>query len=847
MKNILIVDGNSILNRAYYGVKPLTNKDGLFTHAIFGMSNILLPHLEQLQPAHAIIAFDLKAPTFRHKEYEGYKATRHGMPAELAMQLPYAKDFCRALGFAVVEQEGYEADDLLGSYAEAFKGEGKVYILTGDRDSLQLIDDHVTVLLATNKGNVTFDRAHFTAEYGIAPEQFVCVKALMGDSSDNIPGVSGIGEKTALKLIADFGSLDALYQYLDGGELPENATAPTKGVIAKLTADRDNAYLSRHLAAILHDAPLPIPPAKTAYTGHTPELYPLCITLEFSSLIKRLSLEAEGAAEAAPALPMTELTPAALVAQLFSRPLALSFVGATLYLSDANGDYVCTFDTEEAANEALRALIDRQLCIVYSVKELCKRLGNALDTIKLFDTVLAAYLLSPTDSSYPVDGLCQRYLACSPAALPEGGFGARPLYDLYAPLKEELERAQLIPLYRDIELPTAVVLAEMELSGFKVDVEGLKEFSKQLDVMTALLAAEIFEMAGRDFNINSPKQLGEVLFEGLGLPVFKKKKSGYSTDAETLEKLRPYHPIIDRILEYRQVTKLNATYAKGLSDVADEKQYVHTTFHQTVTATGRLSSTEPNLQNIPIRQPLGRELRRFFLPKNSEYVLVDADYSQIELRLLAHIAEDETMINAFMSGVDIHAVTASQVYHTPLAEVTSAQRKNAKAVNFGIVYGISDYSLSGDLKISRAEAAQYIESYFATYPGVKKYMDRAVAEAKETGYACTMFGRRRAIPELSSQKIMMKKFGERVAMNSPIQGSAADIIKIAMIRVSEALKEAGIDAKLILQVHDELIVEAHRDCAEQAAAILRREMGSAADLSVPLTVDINIGDTWFDS
>ncbi len=855
MKKLLIVDGNSILNRAYYGIRPLTNKDGLFTHAVYGMANILLRQLEQLRPDYAVVAFDVKAPTFRHKAYEGYKATRHGMPPELAVQLPYAKDMCRSLGFHVAELPGYEADDILGTAAETAKGDGiESYILTGDRDSLQLIDDCVTVLLATNAGEVAFDRAHFREEYGIDPEQFIFVKALMGDKSDNIPGVTGVGDKTALKLISDFGSLDALYAALDSGELPEGAAMPTKGVVSKLTADRDKAYESLFLVTIDRHAPLSFSLSDAENKGFTAELYPLCVTLEFSSMIKKLGLceESDPIAEAV-GLPLSIVSPEELKSTALGHTVAVNFGDNVLFVCDGEKHLCALYENAEDVRAQLRSFAEKTL-IVYSSKELWNFLGGDLDC-HIFDTVLAAYLLSPTDSAYPVDALCTRYLATTPAPLTVDSaalsgitaFGAQPLYDLMQPLSDAMEEQQLTALYRHIELPTAKVLSAMERCGFKVDVAGLQEFAKQLDVMTSLLAAEIYEMAGRDFNINSPKQLGEVLFEGLELPVFKKKKSGYSTDAETLEKLRPYHPIIDRILEYRQVTKLNATYAKGLSEVADENHYIHTTFHQTVTATGRLSSTEPNLQNIPIRQPLGRELRRFFLPKSSDYVLVDADYSQIELRLLAHIANDTTMIDAFKNGVDIHAVTASQVYHTPLDEVTSAQRKNAKAVNFGIVYGISDFSLSGDLKISRAEAARYIESYFATYPGVKKYMDEAVADAKDTGYAVTMFGRRRYIPELSSQKIMLKKFGERVAMNSPIQGSAADIIKIAMIRVSEALAAANIDAHLILQVHDELIVEAKRDCADEAAAILRREMENAASLSVPLTVDINIGDTWFDS
>lgn len=905
MKKMLIVDGNSILNRAYYGIRPLTTKDGLYTHAVYGITNILIRQLDNLKPDYAVIAFDLPEPTFRHIKYDQYKANRHGMPPELAVQLPYAKAICNALGFKVVEKSGYEADDIIGTLAEEAKAIGssddeadtlselldrandslEVYILTGDRDSLQLIDDRVTVLLATNSENIPFNRSKFNEIYGIQPEQFVSVKALMGDSSDNIPGVAGVGEKTALKLIRDFGSLDGVYNYIDSLILPDGASTPGKSITAKLISGRENAYMSYELAEIERHAELGITVADTEYNGFSSELHTLLTKLEFTALIKKLNLahSAEAETDSETTVDNTSDSSSTEFKEVstnyaFDETVAFAIASHYVYISDCGGNYRCSFQSLIELKNFLINLSEKRHVIVYDLKAVLNFLcsendesANLFSPIEVpvkrlhgqllpnaFDISLAAYVLNPSDGEFSLDQLTTRFLGRQfdpivPSSEAENNkkaipfYGSKPLLELYSPLVDQLKANDQEKLYYNIELPTARVLSEMELTGFKVDVNGLKEFSSKLSVLTNLYAADIYELAGIDFNINSPKQLGEILFEKLKLPVLKKTKTGYTTNAETLEKLRPYHPIIDLILEYRQVTKLNSTYAFGLANVAEPDGRIHSSFNQTVTATGRLSSTEPNLQNIPIRQPLGRELRKFFIPRTENRVLIDADYSQIELRLLAHIAADETMTEAFKNGIDIHTVTASQVFRTPISEVTEEQRKRAKAVNFGIVYGIGEFSLAQDIKVSRSEAGEYIKSYFEKYPKVKQYMNNIIEQAKSNGYVSTMFGRRRYIPELSSSKAALRSFGERVAMNSPIQGSAADIIKTAMINVSKALKNADIDAQLILQVHDELVIEADKSCAEYAAEILRREMENAVQLSVPLTVDISIGKTWFDS
>ena len=845
MKKILAVDGNSILNRAFYGVRPLTTKDGLPTNAVYGMLNILQKHIDALEPDILAAAFDLREPTFRHLQYAEYKAGRKGMPEELAAQLPIAKDCLCAMGFHVLSLSGYEADDILGTLAEGAAGaQMQTYLLTGDRDALQLIGDSVTVLLAKNQDTAVFDRQHFLDTYGLPPEEFVEVKALMGDASDNIPGVPGVGEKTALKLISEYHSLERVYEALEQGKI-------SGALKTKLEAGHDSAMLSRKLAKIDCHVPLERGAAELeALQPDRPRLRELFVRLEFSQLIKRMQLsdaekpEADGAA-ALISYAEKALPPASL-AGLPPVPLALHMErdGERLWISDGQTVWRCDAPPADALSAFLTAT-DR-FFIVHDAKawytELGKRGISPADAS--FDTMLCAYVLSPTDSTYGFEHLCMQYLD---GAKGEGGaWIAAALFSLYEAMKPRIADTGMEYLFKSIEMPLARVLYRMESCGFRVDTEGLKRFGEQLGELGQRYAEQIYAAAGMTFNIQSPKQLGEVLFEKLELPPLTKTKTGYSTNAEVLERLRPYHPIIGDILEYRQVMKLKSTYADGLWKAADSAGRVHTSFHQTITATGRLSSTEPNLQNIPIRSELGRELRKFFIAENEDYLLLDADYSQIELRLLAAISGDEMMISAFRDGVDIHAVTASQVFGVPLEAVTPEMRKRAKAVNFGIVYGIGEYSLSVDIGVTRKEAAEYIRQYLEKYPGVSAYLRDIVRRAREDGYAATLFGRRRYIPELKATKKQTAAFGERVAMNSPIQGSAADIIKLAMVSLSRRLSEGHYDARLILQVHDELIVECRRDCAEEVMRVMKEEMENTVSLPVPLTVDISSGDTWYD-
>ena len=830
---LLAVDGNSILNRAYYGIRMLTTRDGLCTNAVYGMITMLHKQLEAINPDYCAIAFDLKAPTFRHKMFDAYKANRKGMPEELAMQLPYAKECVKAMGFKVIEKEGFEADDVLGTLAALSSNELQAYIYTGDRDSLQLINDNVNVLLAGNTDTIIYDREKFAEKYGINVEQFVDLKALMGDSSDNIPGVAGIGEKTATKLIQDFGDLDGLYEsYKD--------SALTAGVKNKLEAGKDNAYISQKLAQICCDVDLGIDLADIKYDGFdTPVLLELCKKLEFSALIKKLSLDEEK--------PLSEKTEKVVLQEIdaklansFKNLCAVAYIDGTMQICLENEDkvYVCRAPLCDFSE-----LFDKNTKLVcYDAKTLYKKLGR-IDCV-YFDVMLGAYVLEPS-GNFDLSRLVAQYLNEVYSAEIPDAYYIMELYKVIYPLIDERDQHKLM---FDIEMPLAGVLAEMETSGFRIDTEGLSRYSDMLGKLEKEAEERIFVFAGAEFNVNSPKQLSEILFDKLMIPPpGKKTKTGYSTNAEVLEKLRPYHPIIEEILEYRKVAKLKSTYADGLVKAADEDGRVRTNFKQTGTATGRLSSTEPNLQNIPIRTELGRELRHYFLPENKDYLLLDADYSQIELRILADISKDENMISAFLSGEDIHTSTASAVFGVPLGAVTSEQRKRAKAVNFGIVYGIGAFSLASDLGISRAKASQYIESYLASYPGVSDYLKNVVKDAYANGYVTTALGRRRYIPELAGQNKNLKNFGERVAMNSPIQGTAADIIKIAMINVARRLRESGYDARLILQVHDELLIEAHRDCADKVAEILQSEMESAADFAVPLIAEVSVGENWYDN
>ena len=855
MKKLLVIDGNSILNRAFYGVKLLSNKNGLYTNAIFGMINIINKQLEAVKPDYAAVAFDLKAPTFRHKMYDAYKAGRHAMPDELREQFPYAKRVLHEMGFAVLEKEGYEADDILGTLAKrAEERDIEAYVLTGDRDSLQLITDKTTVLLATNKDTLIMDKTAFFEKYGVDASQFVDVKALMGDSSDNIPGVAGVGEKTALKLISDFGSLDNIYANIPSEKIG-------KSVNQKLTDNKDNAYLSQALAQICTDVPLDESIDDIEFLGFREGAYDLFTELEFSGFIKKFGLKKTNSASVVHSM-VTEgeqlgffaeisesevekeekvVDLAGLLALSKSNPCALFLENDKIYVADDENLLVFLGEPESAR----KFLLDTERkFIMYDCKSAYHKLTDIGFTNCYFDIMLAAYVLNAGEGSFDLERLAMANLSL---VIDETTQKAPVIYGIYKILKRKIEENGFEKLFYDIEMPLSTVLFEMEHEGFKIDREGLYSYGLRLDENINELAERIYGYSGREFNINSPKQLGEILFETLMLPHGKKTKTGYSTNAEVLDKLRVYHPIIQDILDYRQVVKLKGTYVDGFIKLLTEDNKIHTTFKQTGTATGRLSSAEPNLQNIPIRTTLGRELRHYFIPKNEDYLLIDADYSQIELRLLAAISGDENMISAFLSGVDIHTSTAAKVFRVPEDMVTSELRKRAKAVNFGIVYGIGEFSLSDDLHISMKEAKEYIESYKASYPLVDQYLKDIVEEGYEHGFVSTLYGRRRYIPELSGQNKMLKKFGERVAMNSPIQGTAADIIKVAMINVNRRLKEEEIDAKLILQVHDELLVESHKSCAELAAKILREEMENAILLPVPLSVELTLGETWYDN
>ena len=837
MKKLLVIDGNSILNRAFYGIRLLTNKDGLYTNAIYGMANIIERHISNLSPDYCAVAFDLKAPTFRHKMYEGYKANRKGMPEELAVQLPYAKKCMEYMGCKVLSLEGYEADDILGTLSRmASDQEVQTYILTGDRDSLQLIGDNTRVLLAKTKETIDFDISEFNKAYGINPEQFVDVKALMGDSSDNIPGVAGIGEKTALKLICEFGGLDGLYQGLADSSL-------TEGTKQKLENGREMAYLSQTLARIDCSVPLNITLLDCAYNGiKKQELHRLFSELDFLALIKRFGLEDVSECETLNQEPdafkkdietvefggdASQFLNKRLSADILEDGRVIFFDGQRKYLTDIESANKIILVANVAAHDS---------------KAFYKRIINS-DARLGFDISLAAYVLDSTMGDFSLEKLSLAFLK---KTLNESYTRDMAVFELRDVLEKQIAQRNNDKLLYEIEMPLAKVLADMETVGFRIDVEGFKRYGEELGEKAEALRQRIYVYAGEEFNIGSPKQLGEVLFEKMNLPKSKKTKTGYSTDVDVLKKLLPYHPIIEDILDYRQVTKLKSTYTDALVKVADSKGRVHSAFNQTGTATGRLSSSEPNLQNIPVRTELGRELRKYFIP-NEDYLLIDADYSQIELRVLAHISNDKNMINAYLSEEDIHTMTAARVFDVAPESVTPELRKRAKAVNFGILYGIGEFSLSEDLGISRTQAKKYIESYLAGFPDISEYLSNVKKEARQNGFVTTMFGRRRRIAEIESSNKNLQHFGERVAMNSPIQGTAADIIKIAMVRADQELKNSGIDARLILQVHDELLVEAHKGCADKAYEILVRCMEESTKLVVPLDVEANIGESWLES
>lgn len=875
MNKLLLIDGNSIMNRAFYGIPDMTTNDGRHTNAIYGFLNIILKVIEEEQATHICVAFDLKKKTFRHEMYEAYKGTRKGMPEELHEQMPRIKEILQAMHIRIVEQEGFEADDLIGTLSKKGEREGfAVTILSGDRDLLQLATDTVLVRIPKTKHGKTEVEDYYAKNvvetYGVTPLIFIDMKGLMGDTSDNIPGVPGIGEKTAAKLLAEYGDLDGVYAAVD--------SMKASRMKQNLIENKDLAYLSKTLATIKLDCPIPFEFSEATY--HDPfnaEAYTLFEDLELKSFYKRFSVEKKEELTFETVL-IDEIDGYnALLAKL-QKAKEVSFAWITQD-GEALGVAVCMdlehvylirfmmFITEAMVADNLLAL-SRD----YQVQLACmhvKKLLSFLDFHEedaVFDAGLAAYLLQPNQSEYEYDTLAKVYLDVTLPSEKEmlgkeklGYFSfedervqkwmayqAIVPYKIKSVLREKLKETGMESLYDEMELPCLYALYEMEKNGIRVDGEALHQYGKKLRTRIEELTAEIHAMAGEEFNINSPKKLGEILFEKLGLKNGKKTKTGYSTSAEVLEKLKNAHPIIPKILEYRQLTKLNSTYAEGLAGYIRADGRIHGKFHQTVTVTGRISSADPNLQNIPTRMPLGREIRKVFIPEEGS-VFVDADYSQIELRVLAHMSGDAALIAAYQADEDIHAITASQVFDVPLDQVDSTLRRKAKAVNFGIVYGISSFGLGQDLDISRKEAEGYIEKYFATYGKVKEFLDRTVEDAKKNGYTVTMFGRRRPIPELASSNFMTRSFGERAAMNAPVQGTAADIIKIAMVRVNRRLKKEHLQSKLVLQIHDELIIETKKEELEIVQKILVEEMMHAADLAVPLLVDANVGDSWYDA
>ena len=880
----MVLDGNSIINRAYYGVRPLTTRDGFFTHAIFGFLTMLGRLLDEEKPEALCVAFDRREPTFRHLEYEGYKATRHAMPEELAMQMPVLKDVLDAMNIPRYELAGFEADDLIGTISRKCESTGwDCVVATGDKDSLQLVTEHTTVkLISTRMGQTTtkdMTPESFREVYGFAPIHIVDLKALMGDASDNIPGVPGVGEKTAMALIQKYQSIDEIYRLLPDIEAKPN-------VIKKLTEGEESARQSFHLATIVTDAPLEFSPQDNLRKAPSDTLYPLFMKLEFTKLIDKYGLKPPADIPAAEEQPLDLTVTAEAVTTVEKAKEYLSLFRKAkhvtlLALPDLSGvivDFVAGESTAVSAefyfsryegdwNALLRALFSDDIKKVsHNVKDLQRTLLENDLPIEgfIFDTALAGYLLDATAGKYDIASLFAAYFhqtLAEPKHLDPDAFSmlgdtaeaetafhvytsaVDALYEAFAP---ELEKRELHELYYEVELPLCAVLARMEHAGMRVDANALAAFGSEMEVQLKTLEQHIYEEAGGPFNINSPKQLGEVLFERLQLPHGKKTKTGWSTNADVLEKLRWENPIVEEVLQYRQYAKFRSTYCDGLLKVIALDGRIHTSFQMTVTATGRLSSTEPNLQNIPTRTQLGSEFRRMFVPADG-CVLVDADYSQIELRLLAHIADDEAMKQAFLTGEDIHTVTAAQVFGVPTDQVTKQMRSHAKAVNFGIVYGISAFSLAQDIGVPVYEAKEYIETYFERFPGIRRYMDEVVAQAKERGYVETLMHRRRALPELAASNFNTRSFGERVARNMPIQGTAADVIKLAMVRVDERLHKENLKAKLILQVHDELIVECPEEEKETVARLLTEEMEGAVHLSVPLTAEAHWGINWLEA
>ena len=874
-EKIVLIDGHSILNRAFFGVPPLTNSEGLHTNAVYGFLNIMFKILDEEKPDYLTVAFDRSEPTFRHQMFDAYKGTRKPMAQELREQVPVMKEVLQAMGITIVEKPGYEADDLLGTIAGMAEAQGMdVSIISGDRDLLQLATDKVKIRIPKTKRTGTEIEDYYAADvverYQVTPKEFIDVKALMGDSSDNIPGVPGIGEKTATNLIVAYKSIENAYAHLE--------EITPKRAKTNLEEHYDMAQMSKTLATIEVHAPIEFDMEAAKLTDlYTPEAYVYMKRLEFKNMLTRFSDDMSQNDLEKYFHVYHELDKIQNFFDGFSaKEAAVSFFedagtvyGLAVAESNQNVAYLTCggFVTEGYLEEQAQKLCDGlDTLVTPDLKGLLKHV-RVTETKNCIDTTIAAYLLNPLKNEYTYDDLAKDILGqMVPSQVdllgklkikkaadekPEA-LELLACYQEYTciaakdQLLEQLEEHGMKKLYDEIEMPLVFVLADMEKEGVRAEKAELESYGAQLTGRIAELETSIYEKAGETFNINSPKQLGVILFEKLQMPNGKKTKTGYSTAADVLERLAPDYPIVSEILEYRQLTKLKSTYADGLALCIAPDGRIHSTFNQTITATGRISSTEPNLQNIPIRMELGRLIRKVFVPKDG-YVFIDADYSQIELRVLAHMSGDQNLIAAYQHAEDIHRITASQVFHTPLEEVTDLQRRNAKAVNFGIVYGISSFGLSQDLSITRKEAEGYIASYFETYPGIKTFLDRLVTDAKEKGYAETMFGRRRPVLELSSSNFMQRSFGERIAMNSPIQGTAADIIKIAMIRVKQRLDREQLKSKLILQVHDELLIEAAADEEEYVKTLLAEEMRHAADLAVTLEVDVQSGKNWFEA
>lgn len=868
-EKIVLIDGHSILNRAFYGVPDLTNSEGLHTNAVYGFLNIMFKILDEEKPEYLTVTFDVHAPTFRHEMYADYKGTRKPMAEELRQQVPVIKEVLRAMDIEIIEQAGLEADDLLGTISCMCEAKGMdVSIISGDRDTLQLATEHVKIRVPKTKQGKTevedYNAAEVKERYGVTPKEFIDVKALMGDASDNIPGVPGVGEKTATKIIQDYQTIENAYEHADELKPPRASK--------NLKEYWEQAKMSKVLATINTHADIDFDIEKARYGNpYTKEAHELFKRLQFKNMLSRFDVETSSNEIEKT---FREITDKEEIRRIFAEAAEEECVGAAVSKDPGNvlplfahssgfGRIAIAFgqdkiysipcgmgtDMDFLFSELSELAGKAKRFAMCGLKEYLSYLPKAKKE-NSFDVIVAAYLLNPLKSDYDYEDVAREQLGL--LIDEKSDDGAKACYEAYtayaaAPiLDKKLREQEMERLFFDIEMPLVFTLYDMENAGVKIEAEALKVYGDQLGTRIVDLEKEIYELAGEEFNINSPKQLGVILFEKLGMPHAKKTKTGYSTAADVLDKLAPDYPIVAKILEYRQLAKLKSTYADGLAVFIGNDGRIHGKFNQTVTATGRLSSTEPNLQNIPVRMELGRLIRKVFVPKEG-CVFVDADYSQIELRILAHCSGDEQLIQAYREARDIHRMTASQVFHTPFDEVTDLQRRNAKAVNFGIVYGISSFGLSQDLSITRKEAAQYIEHYFETYPGIKKFLDDSVEHAKEKGYAVTLFGRRRPVPELKSSNFMQRNFGERVAMNAPIQGTAADIIKIAMIGVSEEMKKRNMKSRLILQVHDELLIEAEESEVDEVKAILKDKMENAAELSVPLIADMHTGKNWYEA